>query len=418
MTTRRQFLATSIATAALAAPALAQTAAPVELRFTIWTGNDAHLQMLNGFATSFKAIRPNVSVKLETIPPDAYTQRLTIQIAGGNAPDVGWMFEDSAPTFIKAGALEELTPVLNGTPGYALADYSEPSMAIWKSGTRVFGIPFSTSPFVIFYNKDMFDKAQIEDPFAMAAKGQWDMAKFQDVAKRLTAANGKYGFEFKDGQGYDSRIMHAVMPPIRAYGGDVWGDKHCGFDTPQAIAAIGQLHDMVFKDKSIVPPGEIGDYFSGNAAMTVNQISRASLMPRAGFKWGIAPLPTGPAGVAPVIGQAGIVAFAAGKNKRLAAEFVAHVTNEANVAVAAQFFPPARQKVLNNPAFLESNRLIPAEQMRVVADAIAKGKPLPSHDKAPQILAAMKPRFDALWRPNADVPAALRAVCAAIRPLL
>ena len=50
-------------------------------------------------------------------------------------------------------------------------------------------MPFSTSPFVIFYNKDLFDKAGLEDPMALAAKGQWNMAKFQEVAKKLTDAN-------------------------------------------------------------------------------------------------------------------------------------------------------------------------------------------------------------------------------------
>ena len=49
----------------------------------------------------------------------------------------------------------------------------------------------------------MFDKAGLEDPLALAAKGEWNMAKFQEVAKKLTEANGKWGFEFKDGQGYD-----------------------------------------------------------------------------------------------------------------------------------------------------------------------------------------------------------------------
>jgi multiple sugar transport system substrate-binding protein len=33
-------------------PALA-----AELRFTIWTGNEAHLKMLNGYAESFRARR-------------------------------------------------------------------------------------------------------------------------------------------------------------------------------------------------------------------------------------------------------------------------------------------------------------------------------------------------------------------------
>jgi len=389
-----------------------------ELRFTIWTGNEAHLKMLNGFAESFKAKHPDVTVKYETIPPGDYTQKLTFQLAGGNPPDAGWLMEDAAPTFAAAGVLENLAPALNKAQGYDYADFSKPALGLWTSGDKVYGVPFSTSPFVIFYNKDLFDKAGLEDPNALAAKGQWNMAKFQEVSKKLKDATGKWGFEFKDGQGYDTRIMHALMPPIRAAGGDVWAGKQCGFDKPEAVAAVKQLHDMVFKDKSIVPPGEQGDYFSGGSAMTINQISRASLMPKAGFKWGIAPLPTGAGGESPVIGQAGIVVFSAGKQKELAAEFVAHMTTKENVAAAAQFFPPARKSVLDSDAFTKSNNLIPPEQMKIVADAIAKGKVLPAHEKSPQILAAMKPRVDALWRANADVEASLKAVCAAVQPQL
>ncbi len=397
---------------------VAAPARSAELRFTIWTGNAAHLKMLNGFAESFKAKRPDLTVKFETIPPADYTQKITFQLAGGNAPDAGWLMEDAAPTFAKAGVLENLAPTLDATPEYDFADFTKPALGLWTSGAVVHGIPFSTSPFVVFFNKDMFDKAGLADPLALAGNGQWDMKQFQEAAKKLKAANGKFGFEFKDGQGYDSRIMHALMPPIRAYGGDVWSGGKCGLDQPAAISAITQLHDMVYKDKSIAPPGEQGDFFSGNAAMTINQISRASLMPKAGFKWGIAPLPTGPGGEAPVIGQAGIVVFSAGKQKTLAAEFVAHMTNKENVQIAAQFFPPARASVLGSDAFVNSNQLIPAAQMKVVADAIAKGKVLPSHEKSPQLLAAMKPRIDALWRADADVGRAVQAVCAAIRPLL
>jgi multiple sugar transport system substrate-binding protein len=409
---------TGLIISALAVGLMSTSALAAELRVTIWTGNEAHLAMLNGFAESFKEKHPDVTVRYETIPPGDYTQKLTFQLAGGNPPDLGWMMEDAASTFANAGVLEDLAPTLNTAEGYDFDDFSEPALGLWAGEGKVWGVPFSTSPFVIFYNKDMFDKAGLEDPLQLAAKGEWDMTKFQEVAAKLKEANGKWGFEFKDGQGYDTRIMHALMPPIRAYGGDVWANKECGFDKPEAVAAVQQLHDMVFKDKSIVPPGETGDYFSGNAAMTINQISRASLMEKAGFPWGIAPLPTGPAGESPVIGQAGIVVFTAGRQKELAAEFIAHMTNQENVATMAQFFPPARNSVLSSDAFITSNKLIPAEQMKVVADAIAKGKVLPSHEKSPQILAAMKPRVDALWRAEANVEESLKAVCAAIQPLL
>jgi multiple sugar transport system substrate-binding protein len=141
-------------------------------------------------------------------------------------------------------------------------------------------------------------------------------------------------------------------------------------------------------------------------------------MPEAGFNWGIAPLPSGPAGEAPVIGQAGLVVFAKSDNTELSKEFIAWMTNKENVAVMAQFFPPARASVLESQAFTDANPLIPADQMSHVAEAIKTGKVLPSHERAPQIMAAQKPRFDALWRPDADVEASLQAICAAIQPEL
>ncbi|PSH70430.1 sugar ABC transporter substrate-binding protein [Phyllobacterium brassicacearum] len=398
----------------MSAPTLAE-----DLRVTVWTGNDAHLKMLNGIAESFKENHPDVIVKFETVPVSDYTQKLTFQVAGGNPPDIAWMMEDAAPAFENAGLLMDIGPTVKAAQGYDFDDFSQPAMALWQKGETVYGIPFSTSPFMIYYNKDMFDKAGLEDPLALAAKGEWTLDKFQETAKKLAEANpGKWGFEFKDGEGYASRMTHALLPSIRAYGGDIWTNGQCGFDKPEAIAAVKQLHDMVFKDKSIVPPGEQGDYFSGNSAMTDNQISRASKMPEAGFNWGIAPLPTGPGGESPVIGQAGLVVFEQGKHKELAAQFVAHMTDKENVATMAQFFPPARKSVLDSEAFINGNKLVPAEQMKNVSSAITKGRVHPAHEKAPQILAAMAPRVDALWKPDANVEDALKGVCAAIQPLL
>ncbi|WP_375143771.1 ABC transporter substrate-binding protein [Acuticoccus sp. MNP-M23] len=394
------------------------SASAEDLRFTVWTGSEAHLSMLNGIAESFTATHPDVTVSFETIPAGDYTQKLTFQIAGGNTPDLGWMFEDAAPAFADAGVLENVGPALKGAAGYDFADFSKPAMGLWEDGDTVNGIPFSTSPFMVYYNKTLFDEAGLEDPLALSAKGEWTMDAWRTAAKTLKDKTGTWGFDFKDGEGYDSRILHALMPPIRAYGGYAWKDGECGFNKPEAVEAVTVLHDMVFKDKSIVPPGETGDFFSGDAAMTVNQISRASRLSDVAFDWGIAPLPTGPAGEAPVIGQAGIVVFAEGDQKALATEFLAHMTNAENVKIMAQFFPPARKSVLESGVLVEANALIPADQMANVATAIETGSVLPSSKNMPQILAALKPRSDALWRPDADVEKALQAICTAIQPQL
>ncbi len=63
MKTITTLLATSCVAIALATPALA-----AELRFTIWTGNEAHLKMLNGYAERFKATHPDMTVKFEDDP--------------------------------------------------------------------------------------------------------------------------------------------------------------------------------------------------------------------------------------------------------------------------------------------------------------------------------------------------------------
>ncbi|MEZ2130197.1 MULTISPECIES: ABC transporter substrate-binding protein [unclassified Sinorhizobium] len=404
--------------AVLALGLMSTSLSAAELRVTVWTGNKAQLEMLNGFGAGFAKTHPGVTVKFETIPAADYTQKLTFQLAGGNPPDLAWMMEDAAPAFENAGIVADVGPALKAAQGYELADFSPAAMGLWASGDKVFGIPFSTSPFMILYNKTLFDKAGLEDPGKLADKGEWTMEKFREVAKALKDKTGKWGFEFKDGQGYESRMMHAVMPPIRVYGGFAWQDGQCGFNKPEAVAAMTLLHDMVFKDKSIVPPGEQGDFFSGNSAMTINQISRAPNLASAKFEWGIAPLPTGPAGASPVIGQAGLVIFNQGKQKELATEFLAYMTDKANVATMAQFFPPARQSVLQDKAFTQSNAIIKPQQMAYVADAIASGQVLPSHEHSPQILAALAPRMDAFWKADANPQKSMDAVCAAIQPLL
>jgi len=84
----------------------------------------------------------------------------------------------------------------------------------------------------------------------------------------------------------------------------------------------------------------------------------------------------------------------------------------------AQFFPTARKSVLEGDAFLNSNSAFSAEQMQIVAAAISKGGVLPSHPAYPQIEAAMRPRFDALWQADAVIPSVMASVCRAIQPLL
>jgi len=168
---------------------------------------------------------------------------------------------------------------------------------------------------------------------------------------------------------------------------------------------------MVFKDGSVVPPGNQSDFFSGNAAMTVAQISRVSKLTDVSWKWGIAPMPEGPKGASPVLGQAAIAAAAKGKNAVLAAELVAYMTNKECVTRMAGIWPPARISVLDSAEFLSSNKAVePALMKTAVADSLKSGRVLPSHTQFPQISVESRTFFDKLWSADADVPAIMKEI--------
>ncbi len=86
-----QVVEKQVVVTATPAPVPTKAPQPVNLRFTIWSSNEKHLAMLNGFAQAYKAKNPNVSVQFDTIPFADYATKLAVQLAGSNPPDAGWM---------------------------------------------------------------------------------------------------------------------------------------------------------------------------------------------------------------------------------------------------------------------------------------------------------------------------------------
>lgn len=393
----------------------------VNLRFTIWSGNEAHLAMLNDFAEAYRELHPNVTIQFDTILPADYIDKITVQLAGSNPPDAGWVHETSAPAFIKAGVLADLTSALQAYPDYDLADMSKSAMQLWQHNEAVYGIPFSTSPFLILYNRDLFESAGVDTPDVMLANHDWTWTALAKAAKQIgdVSPPGVYGFESKDAAVYGAGVWHTLVPIMRIYGGEAWNAEgtQCLLDSPESVEAVQLYHDMVFVDGSAVPPGGQGDFYSGQSAMTIAQLSRVGRLKDAPFKWGIAPLPSGPAGEKPAIGQAGIAVFNASQHKEEAIDFVAFMTNKENVTRMAQFFPPARMSVLKSDDFLKANPLVDPEIMdHVVVRAIEEGTVLSNHVEFPNIDLTAQVQFDNLWHPDANVSETLSNICDALAP--
>ena len=399
---------------ALAAGASAET----KLRITIWSANEAHLKLFNGIADGFKKEHPDVTVTFESLPFENYTTALTTQIAGGNAPDMAWIFETSAYDFVNSGALVPLSKPLAATPGYNLGEISPSATERWSKDGVLYAYPFSTSPFAVFVNNDLIRKAGAKTPAELIAAGEWTWPNAIATAQAV-AQGGKGGLVVRD---FNYQAWQYLSSVWNAWGAAPWSadGKRCTFADKPMVDALGFIHDAIFVKKAIPGPGQNVDFFAGDAAMTITQISRASLLSKdKRFDWDLVPLPKGPAGDYAIVGQAGVGVLKAGKDAATATAFVGYMTNPENSAKLAQFFPSARKSLLNAEVLGKTNALLsPVQLDKVVVSGISTGKVMPAHTDFARLQQMVRSGLDAVWQPKADIPAATRSICAQIGPLL
>jgi multiple sugar transport system substrate-binding protein len=417
--TTLQYLKAAALAAGIAIPlAWSSAASAQDLRMAIWSANEGHLALFNEIAAAYKETHPDVNVTFDSLAFDGYTTTLTTQIAGGNAPDLAWILETSASDFVESGALVPLSARFEAAEGYNLADVTESALALWTKDGEIYAYPFSTSPIGVFVNNDLLKAAGQQTPAELISAGEWNWNKAMEL-NAAVGAGGKGGLIVRD---FNYQVWQNLTSIYKGWGASPWSvdGKTCTFNAPEMVEAMTFIHEAIFTKKAMPGPGETVDFFAGDAAMTLTQISRASLLPKENpFDWDLVPLPEGPAGKYAVIGQAGIGVFAQGKNPEVAADFLAFFSNPENSAKLARFFPPARASLLNAEVLGAANPLLSPEQLQaVVIEGIETGSVIPGHANFAEIQQTARAALDALWVPDADVAAVLQAVCDRIQPML
>jgi multiple sugar transport system substrate-binding protein len=269
----------------------------------------------------------------------------------------------------------------------------------------------------VFVNTDLVKAAGRPAPAQQVAAGTWtwEQAAATGAAVQKSGKGGIVVGDF-DYKGWDT--LNSIWA---GWGARPWSEdgKTCGFDQPEMVDAMTFIHKLAFTDKAMPGPGVTKDFYAGDAAMVLTQISRAALLEKAKFNWDLVPLPQGPAGEYSVVGQAGIGVLKRGKNAEAAKQFLAYFSNAENSAKLAQFFPPPRKSQLNAETLAKANPLLkPTQLQSVVIDGIERGDIKTSHTGYAELQQTVRAALDPLWKPDADVKTVLSGVCSKINPLL
>lgn len=392
---------------------------PVELRMTVWTADESQLALFDEIAEEYIEENPDLvsAVDFEVVPFDDYTTSLTTQLAGGNTPDLAWIFESNAPEFVESGALVDVQPVLEGAEGYEYEDILPTALDLWSADDGLYAYPFSNSPFNVFVNTDRIADSGQPNPADLVESGDWTFDAALEIATGSVDELGGSGLIVRD---FDYSIWENLATVWSGWGAEPWSadGQSCDFTSPEMVEAMTWIHEATFTDGAIPGPGTSADFFADDVTMTITQISRAASLDDS-FEWDVVPLPAGPAGQQNVIGQAGIGVFENGENPQIAADFLAHFTSPESAGKLATYFPPPRESLLTAEVLAESNPLLSEEQLEsVVVGGIIDATTKPAHANFAQLQSTIRGELDSLWTEGADVEAVLQDVCTAAEPLL
>jgi multiple sugar transport system substrate-binding protein len=380
----------SSAAAASASP-VAYSGPPTTIEYSIW-GDPQELTSQKKIVDAFHKVEPNITVKVTVSDWEAFWDKLQAGLAGGAAPDVFAMDGPLFPDYQSRDQLLDLKPYID-KEGYDLTQLADQGVKDFTTADGgQYGLPRDLNVIALYYNKKMFDAANVPYP-----DDTWDWNKLVEVAKQLTKdTNGdgktdQWGFytETTDMENY-------WLSLVWQNGGDVLSPDGTttAINTPEAAGGIQFLQDLIWKHKVMPDPAitaETGDTFEqGKAAMEANGSWLVPTHTAAKLDFGIAPLPKGPVTQATSVNPTGAVVFKGTKSPDAAWAFVKYLASPAAQEQLMQLHAslPVSKATLSGPyasAF---------DGAKVFADSLAYAKLKPSFKGYNEFTEALQGELD------------------------
>lgn len=161
-----------------------------------------------------KEKHPDWKITIET-PPDPETTFLA-SMAAGEGPDIYHIDTFKIPETAEAGYLMDLTPFLEKWPDWAQYPDSMKEIVSYKGKT--YAIVWDTDVRLLYYRKDLFEKAGIPLPWQPKS---WD--DILDAARKLKAAGVEYPLLHQSGRNWDEgTTMQSWFPLLWGAGGKLY----------------------------------------------------------------------------------------------------------------------------------------------------------------------------------------------------
>jgi multiple sugar transport system substrate-binding protein len=347
------------ATATPAAPAV-PVAEKVRVRWMSraadWGGQEAMVALPDLVKKYFNAENPDIEVVIEPAPPQ-WIEKLVAAMIAGDAVDVFEAWPDIFHEWVERDLILDIQPFVDRdlTPDI-IKDYIEAQWeALFMNGKRV-GMPLYVDMRLESYNKDLFDKYEVEYP---PVDGDWDYTDFAEMAAKLTKDT--------DGDG-EIDLWGAILETggwfywPRMFGGDYVDpndNTKCYLDSEGSQAAFWWIWENQWKKVPNVfaQPAQVQNawYYEAWVPQMV-AIAEKGLYPGrtvrevgGKFKWDYAHIPKGPKGRATLVDADGWSIWKGTKQPEAAwklIKFLSDIQYQEEVIVKIAGVTPVRKSLL------------------------------------------------------------------------
>jgi len=332
----------------------------ITLQYYTWTDEEDYMKKI---VEAFNAQNSSIEVKLNTISNDAneYNTKMMTNLTGGTQVDIYSIngtaslgLYSSKHQLVDLGESIKAANLDVGAYGPSYQDIIE----VLTDGTY-YALPYRTSQYALFYNKKLFDEANIPYPEQMT----WN--EYAELAKQLTKGEGAD----KQWGGYYADWMIAPLGALQT-GTTILDDdlSEVGkwMDYVSKLFYEDQSH-MSYKQMKAESIDWIKQFESGNIAMlvngewTINMLKGDIASGKTDIEFDMAPLPL-PEGVSDQITVGGVSTFVGinpkSKNTDAAFEFVQFLAGEqGGNTIAESSVLPAYSSDSTKAAFLKATEI-------------------------------------------------------------
>lgn len=188
-----------------------------------------------GVVEAFEAAHPDIKVELEMVPLSDIITKYKTLVAGGEAPDVISLNFENTSQIAALGALEPLDDYI-ASDGYDMSVYYDNTVSMYQLDGVQWAMPATFSDVVVFYNKNLFDEAEVAYP-----SEDWGWDDLVSAGQALT--------QDTDDDGMTDIFGYALAWwPMYLYlnGADVLTEDGtaCALESPEAIEGFQKMVDL------------------------------------------------------------------------------------------------------------------------------------------------------------------------------